>query len=545
MNTATLYAVSASYTFANSLTLNGATLRVGGGASHILTWTGQISVTADSSIIADGGTAGVTLSGGLNMNSSGNTLTSYANGTATTISAPITGASGTIMVTYGTLNLNAANTFGGSFRSSAGGLLKLGNANAMQSATLDMNAADAGSVNLNNLSATLGALTGSRNLALGSGAVSIGNNNLSTTYDGVLSGTGSLTKIGNGTLTLSNTNNYSGATAINGGTLAFGTSNVLPASAMIIGNAILDAATFTDTVGTLKVSGGAKINLGAGAALVFSNSSAVNWTGGSLSLTGTFVSGSSLRFGTTSAALTPTQLGLITATGFSSFALNASGFLTANAVGINTAPTISDIANQSVPSGGTTGALSFTVGDAETAASSLIVAGSSSNTSLVPHANIVFGGSGTNRTVTVTPVSGLSGTATITVTVADVGSLTATDTFVITITDNYLSWATANGVTGDVNGDSDNDGVQNLVEYALVNGGERGAVSGNTITFTKRGAPYANDVSYTIETSESLADGSWTDAVTQAPGDPAPTISYTFTPGTPAKSFVRLKVTQQ
>ena len=45
-----------------------------------------------------------------------------------------------------------------------------------------------------------------------------------------------------------------------------------------------------------------------------------------------------------------------------------------------------------------------------------------------PTANIVFGGSGANRTVTVTPAANQNGTATITVTVSD-GALTASDTF--------------------------------------------------------------------------------------------------------------------
>ncbi len=218
--------------------------------------------------------------------------------------------------------------------------------------------------------------------------------------------------------------------------------------------------------------------------------------------------------------------------------------------GNNTPPTITDIANLSVPSGSNTGALTFTLGDTETDVSLLTVTGSSSNTTLVPNANIVFGGSGASRTVVVTPVSGLSGTATITVTVTDTGSPalsnTPAETFVLTVTDNYLSWATANSVTGGTNGDSDNDGVQNLVEYALVNGGERGVFSGNTITFTKRGTPYGSDISYIIETSETLAPGSWTEVVTHGPSllISNPTISYTFTPSTPVKSFARLKVVQ-
>jgi hypothetical protein len=99
----------------------------------------------------------------------------------------------------------------------------------------------------------------------------------------------------------------------------------------------------------------------------------------------------------------------------------------------NTAPTISDIAAQSIYVSRNTGALAFTIGDAQTAASSLTLSGSSSNTTLVPNANIVFGGSGANRTVTVTPANAQSGTATITVTVSD-GSLAASDTFLLTVT---------------------------------------------------------------------------------------------------------------
>ena len=83
----------------------------------------------------------------------------------------------------------------------------------------------------------------------------------------------------------------------------------------------------------LSVPAATSVHLGGGAALVFADSSASNWSGGTLTLSGTFVSGSSLRFGTTSGGLTSTQLALISASGFSSFALDASGFLTATATG--------------------------------------------------------------------------------------------------------------------------------------------------------------------------------------------------------------------
>ena len=60
--------------------------------------------------------------------------------------------------------------------------------------------------------------------------------------------------------------------------------------------------------------------------------------------------------------------------------------------------------------------------------------GGSSNTALVPTANIVFGGSGANRTVTITPAANQTGTATITLTVSDGDGGTASDTFVLTVT---------------------------------------------------------------------------------------------------------------
>ncbi len=154
-----------------------------------------------------------------------------------------------------------------------------------------------------------------------------------TSNSGTLGSSGiiAVTKVGTGTQTLSGANTFTGPTTISAGTLALGANNVLAnTTAISIGNATLDASTFTDTLGTLDLTSTAKINLGTGAALAFANSSAIDWTGGSLHLTGTFVSGASLRFGTTSSGLTPAQLTLITAAGFGPFTLNANGYLTAN-----------------------------------------------------------------------------------------------------------------------------------------------------------------------------------------------------------------------
>jgi hypothetical protein len=100
----------------------------------------------------------------------------------------------------------------------------------------------------------------------------------------------------------------------------------------------------------------------------------------------------------------------------------------------NTPPTISAVADRSVPVNQSTGAIGFTVGDAQTPAGSLVVSATSSNPTLVPASGIALGGSGASRTVTVTPVAGQTGTADITLTVTDAGGLTATDKFRLTVT---------------------------------------------------------------------------------------------------------------
>lgn len=99
---------------------------------------------------------------------------------------------------------------------------------------------------------------------------------------------------------------------------------------------------------------------------------------------------------------------------------------------VNDAPTISTVDDQSINEDGATGSLSFTIGDVDTAAAELTVTGTSSNTTLIPNANIVVSGNGVNRSVVVTPAAHQHGSATITLTVND-GTGTATETFDMTI----------------------------------------------------------------------------------------------------------------
>ncbi|MEI8290076.1 MAG: autotransporter-associated beta strand repeat-containing protein [Verrucomicrobiota bacterium] len=154
----------------------------------------------------------------------------------------------------------------------------------------------------------------------------------------------SLTKSGLGTLTLSGANIYTGGTTITAGTLVLGATSTLPsATAVTLGAATLDAKTFANSAGTLNVTNTGTINLGSGGTLAFADSSAKTWSGGILTITGTFVSGSSLRFGTTSSGLTSTQLGKISLAG-RSFYLNSTGYLVGST---NTTTTVSRLAGSS------------------------------------------------------------------------------------------------------------------------------------------------------------------------------------------------------
>ena len=111
--------------------------------------------------------------------------------------------------------------------------------------------------------------------------------------------------------------------------------------------------------------------------------------------------------------------------------------LVATAKPEDTPPTISAIADQTTLQDTPTLEIPFTVGDAETDASNLTVYATSADPTLVPTNNIVFGGSDTNRTITLTPVSGATGNVAITVFVSD-GSLTTNTTFQLAVTDTLI-----------------------------------------------------------------------------------------------------------
>jgi len=84
----------------------------------------------------------------------------------------------------------------------------------------------------------------------------------------------------------------------------------------------------------------------------------------------------------------------------------------------NGAPTLSKIGDQTIAQGAVA-TLVFNIGDPETPAEDLLVTATASNPKLVVASELRVGGSGPQRSLSITPVSGESGTSEITVTVSD------------------------------------------------------------------------------------------------------------------------------
>ncbi|MEQ1752349.1 MAG: PA14 domain-containing protein, partial [Prosthecobacter sp.] len=154
-------------------------------------------------------------------------------------------------------------------------------------------------------------------------------------------------------------------------------------------------------------------------------------------------------------------------------ALSASDTFMVTVLGVNDAPTISALTNQSVPLNAVTAAQPLTVADVETAAAALTITKTSSNPALVPTSNITVNGTGLFRTVSVTPATDQVGTSTLTLEVND-GSTTTSTSFIVTVTgtpgqtwwqQNFGSVSTTGSAAEGA--DPDFDGVSNLVEYAL------------------------------------------------------------------------------
>ena len=217
-----------------------------------LTLTGSNTYIGDTTISAGVlqlGTGNAGQDGSIAGNIVDNATLAYNLNGAQTYSGKISGTGGLTMAGVGTLTLTpgtAGNTFSGTTLV-AGGTLVLGTPLALQQSTFDPSGT--GSLSFGSqTTATFGGLINGPVLDLDNAiaqpvALAVGNNGTSTTYWGALTGSGGLTKVGAGMLTLTGTSTYLGGTTISGGVLAYSTSNALPVGLITIGPGGAIAAT--------------------------------------------------------------------------------------------------------------------------------------------------------------------------------------------------------------------------------------------------------------------------------------------------------------
>lgn len=111
-------------------------------------------------------------------------------------------------------------------------------------------------------------------------------------------------------------------------------------------------------------------------------------------------------------------------------------------------PTISPLIDRVVNRNSSTPAIPIRIGDTDTPVSSISLSATSSNPQVVPVSGIVFGGSGGNRTVIISPAQGQSGMSEITITAND-GKWNASSTFTLTVGGVLISQAADAAVKDD------------------------------------------------------------------------------------------------
>jgi autotransporter-associated beta strand protein len=249
-NAGTLALAAASAASSNAITLNGGSLY----NTAAMTIGNQININSNVSLYA-------AIAYNLNLTGalygSGTLADNLPNQNASlTISGDLSHFSGTLLYadpdnTYNNVNIGSGATGANSMNTSGAKFVLSGGINLSRSLRV-----------LGNSGATfrLGDLSGAGGtLGLSGTILSVGWLNLDSTFGGTINGTGGLTKVGSGTLTLMGTNIYTGAITVSGGQLFVNgvlTTNVtsaasVSASATLGGNGLICGPTTVQTGGVL------------------------------------------------------------------------------------------------------------------------------------------------------------------------------------------------------------------------------------------------------------------------------------------------------
>ena len=209
-------------------------------------------------------------------------LTLGGDGTSTTYSGVISDGGSVIKQGTGIFTLTEGNTYTGGTTISAGTLALFGTGSLYSSGSVTAN----GTFDISNITAaglTIGDLSGNGTVILGSKTLTEGTSN-STTFSGIIQGTGELKKDGSGVLTLSGINTYSGGTEINEGTIQI-------SSDANLGNAS-GGVTFAGSGGILQMVNG--ITLSSSRLFTFTSSGALQTDIGESVFSGTLTGSGTL-----------------------------------------------------------------------------------------------------------------------------------------------------------------------------------------------------------------------------------------------------------
>ncbi|MEJ5258614.1 MAG: autotransporter-associated beta strand repeat-containing protein [Anaerohalosphaeraceae bacterium] len=265
--------LSGSNTYQGSTAISSGTLQLGGNNRLPTTTTVNLSSTPGATLDLAGYNQTIAaLNGG---GASGGTV-ALGGGQLTVgegyFAGVISGAGSLVKSGTGTLVLSGANTYNGPTVISGGTVVLSGGHNRLPVST-DVTMASGTCLDLGVNNQTLSLLNGGGMVLSGGGRLTLG----SGSFEGVIMGSGSLEKVGSGTLVLSGANTYAGSTTISGGTLRIGRNNALPVGTTVsLANAagtVLDLAGYNQTAAVLNGGGsaGGTIALGGGTLTVSSS----------------------------------------------------------------------------------------------------------------------------------------------------------------------------------------------------------------------------------------------------------------------------------
>lgn len=259
--------LSGNNTYSGRTQIDAGTLRMG--SPTALGTSGQLTIGSAGTLDINGFSLGLgSIEGTGSVALGGGALTLGVGNASSTFAGRLSGAGLFTKTGAGTLTLTGANTHTGVTRVE-GGTLTAGAPNVFGIAPA-ISIESGATLDLNHHSQSIGSLSGGGQVALGSATLVTGLDGRGTAYNGSITGTGSVVKVGGGTWTLGGFNTYSGVTQIEAGTLRLASDGALSGTSgvTIAGAGTLDLNGFSHTFGALAGTGqvtlgGASLTLGA------------------------------------------------------------------------------------------------------------------------------------------------------------------------------------------------------------------------------------------------------------------------------------------